>query len=564
MQMEGPLKRLIAFSRDLGMIMLLIPVLTFILTSICLIFKWGVNDFIVPLAAAGSISFSLRLSEQQTNRFVHSASIIAAAALIALIIYRMNAWFYDISFDGQWYHQDAMIFLKHFGWNPFYDPLLKNNVVSGENADWLNHYAKAGWLTTAAFYETFEKIQIGKSINSMLMLSSLLLSFSFFVKHTRLNLLRAALLALMLALSPAAFGQMFTYYIDGQVSALLLLLVILAIEHLRQPNDYRIFLLFTAVLCYFVNLKFTAAIYGFIILTAAFAWNIAGLGGFAQLKKRLILYGCAGIFAFLLFGYPTYVRNTLEKNHPFYPLMGNKDAGERLAQISYPVDFFDKNRFEKFFSSTFATPQYTSDNTHPSVLKSLFKFKHVEYYLIYFRNFQPVLMSPLGPFYGEFVLLFLPLMLMVIWMNRTNKAFWFLTLTFLVSICMLPDFWIYRYTPQLLFFYALFMGFGLLSERKFISGYSLLLLLVMLLNTGLGNYSNLIYNLKGSLEIHREFGELKDEKLLIRRGWMKSFEYRLRESNLNYTIEATEEKSVTFKNFRTEFSTGWKYAVLSE
>jgi hypothetical protein len=45
---------------------------------------------------------------------------------------------------------------------------------------------------------------------------------------------------------------------------------------------------------------------------------------------------------------------------------------------------------------------------------------------------------------------------------------------------------------------------------------------------------------------------------------MKSFEYRLRESNLNYTIEATEEKSVTFKNFRTEFSTGWKYAVLSE
>ena len=39
--------------------------------------------------------------------------------------------------------------------------------------------------------------------------------------------------------------------------------------------------------------------------------------------------------------------------------MGENNEGQRIAEIPYAKNFFNKNRFEKFYLSGFAIPEWT-------------------------------------------------------------------------------------------------------------------------------------------------------------------------------------------------------------
>ena len=43
--------------------------------------------------------------------------VLVFVTVLSVFFFALSGHFYDFSFDGQWYHQDAIILLKN-GWNP--------------------------------------------------------------------------------------------------------------------------------------------------------------------------------------------------------------------------------------------------------------------------------------------------------------------------------------------------------------------------------------------------------------------------------------------------------------
>jgi hypothetical protein len=166
--------------------------------------------------------------------------------------------FYDLSFDGQWYHQDAIIHLRD-GWNPFWDAPLAHSAVSGFNADYVNHYAKAPWTLASAFYQCIPKIQWSKAGGLLWLTTSFLITLGGLFRWTQRPFV-STIVALMLALSPVSLGQSLSFYVDGQLYALMLILIILLADiFIDGPSFYRWFSVGLAFI-YLSNIKFTGLI----------------------------------------------------------------------------------------------------------------------------------------------------------------------------------------------------------------------------------------------------------------------------------------------------------------
>ena len=144
-----------------------------------------------------------------------------SAILIMVFLMYSSGMFYDISYDGQVYHQEAVIQLANH-WNPFQQYLLKEQ---SQSAMLLNHYAKGPWVYEAALYTVTGQIEQSKAFNFLVMTASFLLTFST-LKSSKWSTKQSSLFSLLLALNPVSIYQALSFYIDGSTSLLLCLLAL--------------------------------------------------------------------------------------------------------------------------------------------------------------------------------------------------------------------------------------------------------------------------------------------------------------------------------------------------
>jgi hypothetical protein len=177
-----------------GLFLFLTPSIVFVLATLLWFIGVPIGGWLFLVSIGLSAWISSReispLSIKQWGWVLLGCSIIAASLLIAI-------QFYDCSFDGQWYHQDAIMFLTD-GWNPIWDPAISNNVVSGLNANYVNHYPKAPWVIEAVLYLFTGNIEAGKAIQLIYLISFMLLLLTFLTNRfsfpgVRLYLLRSCL-----------------------------------------------------------------------------------------------------------------------------------------------------------------------------------------------------------------------------------------------------------------------------------------------------------------------------------------------------------------------------------
>jgi hypothetical protein len=107
-----------------GLFLFLIPSIVFVLGTLLWFIGLPVNRwlFLVSIGLAAGISyraFSSKSLKEWCWLFL-GCFIIVASLLIAVR-------FFDCSFDGQWYHQDAVMFLSN-GWNPVWDDAVSNKL----------------------------------------------------------------------------------------------------------------------------------------------------------------------------------------------------------------------------------------------------------------------------------------------------------------------------------------------------------------------------------------------------------------------------------------------------
>lgn len=288
---------------------------------------------------------------------------------------------YDSSYDGNSYHKGAIGMMAH-GWNPIYETAENYSdsifhIRGAKIFTWIDHYQNLSWIFGSTVYRVFGNIETAKSLNYLLISGTLLILMNYFRRFKFKNS-QSIILAFITVFSPVVLSQFFSFYIDGNLAITFYLyiatvsLITFELVKLKTISGDLLFNFFFSI-CILANLKLT----GILLITA----GILPLAGyltilFIQKKIKVFdywkLFGTtlfSILFAILVIGGTSYVKNTFTMRNPFYPLLG--DNRSDIITTMQPAELMGKNQIEKLLISVFSK----SDNVQ------LYSWKALEYKL---------------------------------------------------------------------------------------------------------------------------------------------------------------------------------------
>ena len=471
----------------------------------------------------------LVFASEKSKRF--SLSTVVNIIILLLIIVgaiKTAETIYDFSYDGQAYHQEALMYLDD-GWNPVYE-----QTELGPQRDlWVTHYAKAIWFMGISVYEVTDKIETGKTFNIILFISTFCLLIEFLRSYS-IGWIRTILVSIALISSPVVLNQMLTNYNDFHIHLLLLNTIIAYLTFFkRYDNGSLLVLFFTTIIL--INIKFTALGYAVIftgipILMVLYKKYITKES--VYFKKLAITLIASFLLAVGVVGASSYIKNTITNGHPFYPL-----AGEGKVDIitgNSPKDLLDKNRFEKIFISTFSE---TSNSLEQGInYKKPFTLTKQE--LQFARN-PDTRVGGFGPLFGGIIILLF--VVCIVHFRKIIKAPGIMTLVFLLAVISLsifinPETFWARYIPQYWFIPLIILIFMYINNIK--SVLINIMLLVYLINIGIvaTSTAELTYSNKTAQDRELEnFMELsKDNTLYINFGSFTGNRMKFQERGIDY------------------------------
>lgn len=417
-------------------IILLSITFTYIFSCIELIFKLPLFQYNIILAYLFSNFVIYKYKGKSKLLF----SNIIFLVIISILFYLLSKT-YDTSWDGQWYHQDAILKLIE-GWNPFYNTYDANISIS-ESDRWIHHYPQASWMVQANILKIGNSIQASKLLHLLLSIASFGISFYVIRRVININIIITAIFSLYVAFNPVTYSQFFSFYVDGQsamgLSMYLFILVLLA----YNPNKY-LYILLACLFIYFSNIKFTNLIYLSIFNVFYFIWIFVNNSNTIRIKLFTyfsILY-CFGI---LVVGYSSYTRNLLEKGHPFYPILGKNNVGNIVKDIPLSANFKDQNRFQNLLDASFAYPVYARQ---PDSSKFRMPFTEVNYDNFFRTDAE---LSGFGARWSEILIFSILILLYLLFKLNAKKKLYLLLLlsSILLSVFINEQCFVARYVPQL-------------------------------------------------------------------------------------------------------------------
>ncbi len=440
----------------------------------------------------------------------------AFAGFIFALTLIFTQGFYDTSFDGNWYHMDAVYNIMA-GWNPVYTQLLPEQTSYCE--PYLNHFPKCSWIYGANVSMFFGLIETGKSGTLLLIIAGLFIWQQVAREALKLNTMASWVFSLLIAANPVQMLNILTFYTDGQLSSMFAIAIGFALLFARNKNGFNLTLALLA-LALLANYKFTSAIYAGILAFFLFiyCWN----QHFKNYKKLLIIFTCWGIFTYVIIGFNPYITNTIHHQHPFYPL---SESSERVFSKKdiYPANFLEMNWFQKFFNSVFAEPSWNRnpDNSH---LKVLFGHTNLHSY----TGGVPDL-AGFGPMVPEVLVLLIPAFLFACFFKSNKKILPVLLFMGVLAstIIINPEAWVLRYVPQFwLFILAMLYVVWIHPKVKYLAW---LLAFGLLMNAYMITREYIQSNYDKTHALEAQFDLIKQDlfQYQIYHGWTNSFRNRL-------------------------------------
>ena len=309
-----------------------------------------------------------------------------------------GASFYDVSWDGQVYHQQAVLALAE-GWNPLWQPPL--SVAARADNIWINHYPKAAWIGQAILFRASGSLEAAKGLQLLPLAAAALLVFAA-LRARGLRRRTAGFLTALIAGNPVVLAQIFSFYSDGMGASLTTALLALVWHWRRRPDPWLLVALAASIVV-IVNLKFTGLVYGVLLcgglLVHTYLWRgNARCARCARARVRALAAVIVGAFAVatLVLGFDPYVTNLLRKGHPFYPLMGQ--GAVDIINIQLAPEFHALTRPTRLLVSLFARAD--EHNVAP-VLKWPFALGRDELRALGYPDLR---IGGFGPFFGLVVL----------------------------------------------------------------------------------------------------------------------------------------------------------------
>ncbi|HEX8546022.1 MAG TPA: hypothetical protein VF691_03610 [Cytophagaceae bacterium] len=136
---------------------------------------------------------------------------ILTSLCLSIISTAIALFYFDFSWDGQWYHQEAIYALES-GWNPFTNSLRS---FAGHNDNSVRHFPKLSWYYASAFYSMTGHLEGGKSMNIILLFAALILIYVTLRRYNFSNVY--SFLSAAVCLNPVVSSEVVTYLSDGNL-----------------------------------------------------------------------------------------------------------------------------------------------------------------------------------------------------------------------------------------------------------------------------------------------------------------------------------------------------------
>lgn len=512
----------------IGQTLFLFISIIFVTQSILFAFNIPVARGSIYLSLGTSLFFLYLNHKNKPKSFLRNLKPFVIFFLTIISCAILSLFFYDISGDGQWYHQEIVIRLVE-GWNPFYT-LLEKDFHLESMYPFVQHYPKAFEIIAAVLTKSSGLIELGKITHSIYIIAIFLLSKNIF-KHLGFSVKKSFLLSALLALNPVSLAQVFSYYVDGFLASLITLSLIF-LYYYHQTHERKHLLLFGLCSLQIINTKLTGFVFfGFICLTYFFFLIIQKRK--PELKQFLITSVTACLLAIFLFGFHPFITNTLQKGHPLYPVFEpEKKAKEYLGDAGLPLSLQKASHGKRILVSLFSKTQTNYESYFPIKIKIPFTIHPAE-----LRNLNKpdIRMAGFGPFFGGIIILSLVVFLLLL---PKNKIFYIFIASLLTSVFIHPAAWWARFVPQLWF--VPFIAIILLhkSSLKFKKAFftSILAFLSLNISTFFGVYlAGQTYN---TLKIRAQLKSLAqaEDNVVVTFDHYPSNRIRFKSWDINYTI----------------------------
>ncbi|MEW5746933.1 MAG: hypothetical protein AB1805_16005 [Nitrospirota bacterium] len=407
-------------------------------TAVLFAAGWNLSPLPVFFAVCAAVLIvwrQLALFPREKRIAAFSALLLTNALIVALAL-ALSGAFYDLSFDGQNYHQEAIIELAR-GWNPLHAELSNN-----DHALWINHYAKGPWIGAAALSQLTGTIEYGKAMNILLLAASMMTCYAALAAMTRIGPEKAVPLSILFACNPVALTQLLSFYVDGQLYSVLLMFLSLAYFAFTKPQGIVMLMLaFSTIMA--VTIKFTGLVYIAVLGAGVFAGFL--LSGRAAAGTRFLAYVALGtLVGVLLVGFNPYVTNFLKKGHPFYPLAGKEPVD--IIKPNTPGNLLSRSRVEALALSVFSRSE-NATAAKAATIKMPFTVAFSE---LKAHRGADTRVGGFGPFYSGMLVVAL-LIVMVAFRHNAKKTAAAVAggALILASALVNPAPWWARYVPQL-------------------------------------------------------------------------------------------------------------------
>lgn len=437
------------FSAVLAIQLILLPLVILTISVSLFIIGFPVNGLIFPLAFGVTVGISFIPLKHGSKKPLLKAT--AVFIILIMVSFLISSLVYDFSWDGQVYHQAAVILLEK-GWNPFYYNFLGAQdyrfwKAAGSAGPIIEHYSKASWILAASVYAFTDSLEGGKMFHFLFIVAVFLFTLEFLSFLKRIRGPAKFIIAALVALNPVSVYQVFSFYNDGLLASLLTILILSASRYIIFNNERTVFIMVITIPT-LVNIKFTALAYSGVVL--ALTWIAVRFTGRTPRKRFIIKIGVAFLFAVGFIGFQPYITNIIHKGNPFYPayIFGNSEKGASnvIQKGQAPAAFMNQNRFVKLGYSLFS---YVSND-----IKKMPRLKipfYVDSSEIPPLGYTDVRYSGFGPLFGSaLILVIIGAGVTVFKWKRIILIYSSLTVAVIfISVLINPEAWWARLSPQL-------------------------------------------------------------------------------------------------------------------
>jgi hypothetical protein len=494
-------------------ILLIVFCLTHLSVMICFGFNWHVSAVVAPIALILSLIIGSWLARREGMigwKCVTPSLIVLTVVGASLFL---ASKFFDMSWDGLWYHQTAVYQMSH-GWNPLYDPM---HNFTPHLESWLRYYAKGPWYIALALFETTHNIEIAKAAPWIALIATFFAVFAVSIDFG-MRRHRAVLIAALVSLNPVVTCQLASYLVDGLLISFLACFIAAMFRWFLKPNLLvSVIAIAAAFLC--INAKLTGLVY--------LCFFCAAGGIYVLVRRRELFWRYVVILSIsisvgtVIFGFNPYITNTINRGHPFYPMLGtsaypslSEMGQDPIERDETPHNMVGRNRFIRFAYAIFGRPGsqpfFQGENAN---LMWPFDVGWKDFNIFYFHE---VRISGFGPLFSGALIISLLLFGMVLFKPSIPRITMIIfSCAIILSVLISKHTWWARYGPQLWWFPIVAIAAGFASGGRQARWTAYVLTAILFVNTALIAVAHFRWEIEATqttyeqMALLRQYGEVE-------------------------------------------------------